>query len=87
MFKAAKEFVVDGLVIAEGQEVKNPTQRMKGLGLVVEVQDAPAQEPKAVKPKKEKKDKAEQKVEEIQEVQEQILIEDSADVTVEKTEE
>ena len=55
MFKAVKEFTLGDLVIAEGQEVKNPTARMKGLGLVVEVQETKVEKVKAEKPKKEKK--------------------------------
>jgi hypothetical protein len=93
MFKAAKEFTIGDAVIAEGQEVKNPTVRMKELGLVVEVQDEqPEQEAKTEKPKKEKKEKKEvEKVEEVKtettEVKDEILTEDSANITVEKTEE
>lgn len=79
MFKATKEFTLGELVILEGQEVKNPTERMFELGLVVEVKEAAAPAPKAEKPKKEKKVE-EVKVEET--VEETILTEDSATVEV-----
>ena len=92
MFKAAKEFTLGDQVIAEGQEVQNPTVRMKELGLVIEVPDeveVKTEKVKAEKPKKETKE-----VTEVQEtktetldVKDEILTEDSANVTVEKTEE
>lgn len=95
MFKAAKEFTLGDQVIAEGQEVQNPTVRMKELGLVIEVPDeleVKTEKVKAEKPKKEKKETKE--VTEVQEtktetldVKDEILTEDSANVTVEKTEE
>lgn len=95
MFKAAKEFTLGDQVIAEGQEVQNPTVRMKELGLVIEVPDeleVKTEKVKTEKPKKEKKEAKE--VTEVQEtktetldVKDEILTEDSANVTVEKTEE
>ena len=83
MFKATKEFLIGDTIIAEGQEVGNPTQRMQDLGLVVEVQEVAEAPTKTEKPKKEKKE--ETKVEETAKTE--ILTEQSSNVTVEKTEE
>ena len=83
MFKATKEFLIGDLLIAEGQEVVNPTQRMQDLGLVVEVQEVVEAPVKTEKPKKEKKE--ETKVDETAKTE--ILTEQSSNVTVEKTEE
>jgi hypothetical protein len=83
MFKATKEFLIGDAVIAAGQEVVNPTQRMQDLGLVVEVQEVVEAPVKTEKPKKEKKE--ETKVEETAKTE--ILTEQSSNVTVEKTEE
>lgn len=95
MFKAAKEFTLGDQVIAEGQEVQNPTVRMKELGLVIEVPDeleVKTEKVKTEKPKKEKKEVKETKEEikevtEVLEVKDEILTEDSSDIQVEKTEE
>ena len=82
MFKATKEFTLGEQTIQVGQEVANPTARMIDLGLVVEVTEVV--ETKTDKPKKEKKTEVK---EEVKEVKEEILTEDSATITVEKTEE
>lgn len=79
MFKATKEFTLGETTIQVGQEVKNPTERMIDLGLVVEVVETV--ETKTEKPKKEKKTEVKE------EAKDEILTEDSATVTVEKTEE
>ena len=84
MFKATKEFLIGDTIIAVGQEVANPTQRMQDLGLVVEVQEVQeAPVAKVEKPKKEKKE--DPKVDETEKTE--ILTEQSSNVTVEKTEE
>ena len=87
MFKATKEFTLGDQVIAEGQEVQNPSERMKELGLVVEVQEAKVEKAEKVKAEKPKKEKKAQEIKVEETVEEVILTEDSADVTVEKTEE
>jgi hypothetical protein len=95
MFKAAKEFTFGDQVIAEGQEVKNPSVRMQELGLVVEVPDeveVKTEKVKTEKPKKEKKEvekteKVEETKTETLDVKDELLTEVSSDVTVEKTEE
>jgi len=88
MFKAVRDIAVGDVIIQAGEVVENPTTRMIDLGLVVEVQDEPKKE-KAEKV--EKKEKAE-KVEKVEEKEaeapkEEILTEQSSNVTVEKTEE
>ena len=83
MFIAKQEIILgNGVSVAAGEAVENPTRRMKELGLVVEVQDTPKAEP--VKPPK--KEKKEKKVEVI-EAQDEILVEDSAEISVETDEE
>lgn len=92
MFRALKEFAQGDRLIQAGDLVETATIRMIELGLVEpitgEVQEVKeAQAPKVEKPKKDKKAKEETKVEEVKVEEVQILTEDSADVTVEKTEE
>ena len=87
MFKALREFTQGDRLVQVGEVVENASTRMIELGLVEVVAD----EAKAEKPKKEPKVK-ETKTKEVkeetktEEVKEQILTEDSANVTVEKTE-
>lgn len=93
MFRALKEFALGDRLVQAGEVVETASARMIELGLVEqitgEVQEVQTQVQKTEKPKKEKKAKEETKVEEVQvqETTEQILTEDSAEVTVEKTEE
>ena len=89
MFKAVRDIAVGDVVIQAGEVVENPSTRMIDLGLVVEVQDEPKKAEKT-----EKKEKAEKKeeVKEVKEVKEEapkeeILTEQTSNVTVEKTEE
>lgn len=86
MFIAKQEIVLGaGKTIAAGAEVENPTRRMKELGLVEEVKDAPAKQEKSSKQPKKKAGPVEEKVE--VKVEDEILVEDSADISVEAEEE
>lgn len=84
MFKATKDIELQSGTIKAGDEVQNPTIRMIELGLVVEMQEV-----KKEKPNKEKVEKVEKvaKVEKNQTPKEEILTEQSSNVSVEKTEE
>lgn len=93
MFKATRDFTLaDGTIFA-GDVVENPTARMIDLGLVVEVQETEETEEVVEKVAKEpKKAKGAKTVEQetkedVKEVKEEILTEQSSDVTVEKVEE
>lgn len=101
MFKATKDIAIGNTIVYAGEEVQNPTQRMKDLGLVVEVQETvetvvqtaqvtekPKKE-KTVKETKEVKDETEktEQTEGADETEEKLLTEQSSDVAVEKTDE
>lgn len=97
MFKAVKDITFGTTVIAAGEEVQKPTLRMIELGLVEEVQGESVDTAEVAKTEKPKKEKQEKKVKEVkeevkettdtEEVKEELLTEDSADITVEKTDE
>lgn len=95
MFKAVRDIAIGDLIIQAGDVVEKPSTRMIDLGLVVEVQGEAVQEkvekPREKKEKAEKpvkvEEKTEEKTEEVQTPKEELLTEQSSDVTVEKTEE
>lgn len=84
MFKALKEFAQADRLVQVGDVIETASTRMIELGLVEVIAD----EVVAEKPKKEPKEPKAPKVKEVkEEVKDQILTEDSANVSVEKTEE
>lgn len=91
-FKAIKDIAFGDTIIAAGEVVEKPTLRMIELGLVEEVQGESVEVAKVEKTEKPKKEKQEKKAKDVkedvkEEVKDELLTEDSANITVEKTDE